>query len=342
MKDFLKDHKAYISRLEESLSKISDLNLARKRLTYVRWKVAENLDKLLFEFETNVKKTDAGILWCPDAKASLETLNKHTRNFDRIKFLKHSAVKQFVNEVDIKLPTESIEKPDLVVVGAKFIMANTGNFFVALNDFQEYETILQARKIIVIAGIDSVLASQAELPLAKQLYATFETGNLAYPSEFIGRPGRPRGFNSEIVLLLTDNNKSKLLEMPVHRHLFSLLNFDQPPVCPMQQLSYEPSNWQKMDTLNYVLYGFMHGLQAFPQHINGNYGLNPISQYLPYDIDLYNQVLDARSVLHVDDKKSKFTALFDLDKSGIVFHPKKFKDADKFKKYAEHNFFGKF
>jgi hypothetical protein len=338
--EFLKDHIAYISRLKDSLSKMSDLELAQKRLTYIRWKVSENLDKLLFEFETNVKKTDTGILWCPDVKTSLEHLNKHIRNFQQVRFFPHSSVKHFVNELDIKLP-ETDGKTEVVVVGAKFIIANTGNFYCALNSFEEYETILQAKKIVVIAGIDTVLSAQSELPLAKQLYATFETGNLSYPAEFIGRPGRVRGMNCETVLFLTDNHKSKLLEIPHHRPLFSLLNFDLPPVCPMQQLSYEPSNWKKQDTLSHLLYGFMHGIENFPQHITGNYGLELINQYLPYDIDLYDQVLDARALLHADDKKSRFAALLDTDKSAILLHPRKFKDIEKFRKFAAHNFFGK-
>jgi hypothetical protein len=338
--DFLTQHQAYISRLKESMSMISELDLARKRLTYIRWKVAENLDKLLFEFETNVKKTDTGFLWCPDIKVSLESLNKHLKNFDRVRFLDHTAVRQLVNEADIKVPAMD-DKPDLVVAGAKFIMANTGNFYCVLNDLEEYKAVLNAKKLVIVAGIDSMLASQAELPLAKQLYATFETGKLAYPVEFVGRPGRGRGLNSEIVLLLTDNNKSKLLELPAQRPLFSLLNFDLPPVCPMQQLDHEPGNWKRLDTLSYVLYAFMHGINEFPKNINGNYGLNLLSQYLPYDIDLYDQILDARSLFHIDDKKSRLASLFDSDKSAIILNPKKFRDVEKFKKFAEHNFFGK-
>ncbi len=338
--DFLNDHNLYIARLRESLSRISELELAKKRLTYIRWKVAENLDKFLFEFETNVKKTDAGILWCPDAKTSMDNLNKHIRNFGNVRFFKHNAVRHFVNELDLKVPTFT-GRPEVVVIGAKFIMANTGNFYAALNDFEEYETILSAKKIIVIAGIDGLLASQAELPLAKQLYATFETGNLTYPAEFVGRPGRARGLNSEIILFLTDNNKSRLLEMPGQRDLFSLLNFDLPPVCPMQQMSYDPADWKKLDTLSYLFFGFTHGIQDFQQHITGNYGLHLLNQYLPYDIDLYDHILDARSLFHLEDKKTRLTAFFDADKSAIVFNPKKFKDAEKFRKYAEHNFFGK-
>ena len=64
MMGFHNYNKEYLLRLNESLSKINDINLIKKRLTYIRWKVAENLDKLLFEFETNVKKTDANVLQC--------------------------------------------------------------------------------------------------------------------------------------------------------------------------------------------------------------------------------------------------------------------------------------
>ena len=59
--DFYAQHQLYISQLHATLAKIKDIELAKKRLTYLRWKVAENLDKLLFEFETNVKKTGTNI-----------------------------------------------------------------------------------------------------------------------------------------------------------------------------------------------------------------------------------------------------------------------------------------
>lgn len=337
---FSEDYSAYRQRLKASLARISELGLARKRLTYTRWKVAENLDKLLFEYETNVRKGDAGITWCPDVKTSMESLDRQLKNFHRVVFFQHTAVRHFVNELDLKVSRE-MEDPDAVVIGAKFIMANTGNFYCALNSLEEYEQVLSARKIIVIAGVDSLLSVQSELPLARQLYATFETGNLGYVAEFTGRPGRARGINGEIALFLTDLNRTELLEIPAHRPLFSLLNFDLPPVCPQQQLEYDPQNWKKMDTLSYVLYAFMHGLEHNASYINGNYGLGILNQYLPYDMDLYQQILDARALLHKDDKKSKLMSLLDPDKSSIVFNPRKFKDAEKFRKYAEHNFFGK-
>ncbi len=338
---FSEDHSAYIKRLKASLSRISDLELAKKRLTYTRWKVSENLDKLLFEFETNVKKNDAGIHWCPDAASTLESLNKHLKSFDRIAFCSHNAVKHLVNTADIKLP-EHNEEAEVVIIGAKFIIANTGNFYATFNSQSEYEKVIHAKKIIVVAGIDSVLALQTELYMAKQLYAVFETGQLHYEAEMLARPGRVRGLNAEIVLSLTDLGKNRLLDLPVHRPLFSLLNFDLPPVCPMQKLNYDPEDWKKQDTLTWLLSAFVLGLNNHSNHLDGNYGLHSLNAYLPYDIDLYEQILDARAILHQDDQKSVFNRFLDADKSNIVLHAKKFSDPEKFKKYAERNFFGKF
>jgi len=84
--DFISANKAYTERLSVSLSKVTDMELAKKRLTYSRWKVAENLDKLLFEFETNVKKNDASIHWCPDVKTSIDQLNKQLKNLAKWHF----------------------------------------------------------------------------------------------------------------------------------------------------------------------------------------------------------------------------------------------------------------
>ena len=338
--DFISANKAYTERLSESLAKVTDMELAKKRLTYSRWKVAENLDKLLFEFETNVKKNDANVNWCPDVKTSIEQLNKQLKNFNKVAFLNHNAVNYLINAADIKVP-EPVSDPEVVVIGAKFIIANTGNYYATFNNIEDYEKVIRARKIIVVAGIDSVLSLQSELYTAKQLYAIYETGDLHYKAEILGRPGRIRGLNAEASLLLVDINKSKLLDIPEHRPLFSLLNFDLPPVCPMQQFSYHPEDPKQADTLQYLFYAFLNGIKDFQSHINGNYGLQLINQYIPYDINLYKQILGARALLHADEKKKPaILNIFNKDLSSLVMQPKKFAEPERFKKFAEQNFFG--
>lgn len=337
---FKEAHIDYITRLGINLPKITDLELAKKRLTYSRWKVSENLDKLLFEFETNVKKNDASVFWCPDTKSTLEQLNKQLKNFSKVEFFKHNAVRHLVNTIGFDVPAPS-DSPELVVIGAKFIIANTGNFFSVFDDFKDYEKLLKARKVVVVAGIDSVLSLQSELYTARQLYSVFETGDLVYKAEVLGRPGRIRGLNAEISLLLIDLNKNRLLDIPEHRPLFSLLNFDLPPVCPMQQFNYDPSNWKSVDSLNFVFSSFLDGLKEHPENVRANYGMHLLNGYLPYDLDLYDHIVNARALLNSEAKRPSILNIFDQDRSGFAMNPKKFKDKEKFSKYAEQHFFGK-
>lgn len=339
--NFIELHQSYLSRLNESVSKMNDLNLLKKRLTYIRWKVAENLDKLLFEFETNIKKTDAHVNWCPDATSCIDVLNKHLKPFTKINFFQHNAVRHLVRELDMKVPDLN-DNPEVVVIGAKFLLANTGNFYSVFNNFQEFEQTLNAKKIIVIGGIDSILALQSELYLAKQLYAIFETGNLHYQTEILSRPGRIRGINAEIVLLLTDLNKSNLLDLPMHRSLFSLSNFDLGPVCPIDAYKDEHNDWKRLNSLDHFINAFVSGMPPHSIEIFGNNAFSGLNAYIPYDIDLYDQVLDARALQHESDKSSIFNKLLDTDKLSIALNAKKFQDKLKFHKFAERNIFGPF
>src|SRR5690606_38755936 len=216
--DFKERHIEYKSRLEKSSPFFTDLSITKQKLSYARWKVSENLDKLLFEYETNVKKNDAKVYWCPDEKAMLENLNAQLKNQKSVEFFPHNSVRHMVRTLDLVVP-EASESPETIVLGAKFIIANTGNFFISFKDTTEYHKALKAKKIVVVAGIDSVLSLQSELYTARQLYAYYETGNLMYEAEILGRPGRIRGMNAEFVLLLVDLNKHNLLENPFHRSL---------------------------------------------------------------------------------------------------------------------------
>lgn len=335
---FKEQYLEYSKQLNASLKLIEDIELAKKRLTLIRWKAIENLDKLLFEFETNVKKTDSQIIWCPDNAKTLENLNQLLSKYNKVNFCQHKSVKQMVMDSDIKVP-ELSEQPDAVVIGAKFIIANTGNFYTYLNNETEYEQVLSAKKIIVIAGIDSILPSQNHLPLAKQMYSLFEKGKMSYPIEILSRAGKPKGLNSDISLLLLDCGRSQVIENPIFRPLSYLLNFDLPPVCPLEQFQKDNNYWKQVNSLDYFIYPFLHDINVFKSHFNNNYGLGILNHYIPLDIDLENMVMEARHLSHKNEKNNVFTQLLDNDKSNLIFNPKKFKDLKQFKKYSSAYFF---
>jgi hypothetical protein len=339
--NFIQSHTEYIDRLQLSLSKVVDLELAKQRLTYARWKVAENLDKLLFEFETNVKKNDANILWCPDDKSTIQNLNMHLKGHSKVDFLNHTAVNHVVRSLKIDRP-EITDQPDLVVAGAKFIVANTGNFFIAFNDLMSYEKALGAKKLVVIAGIDSVLSQQKELYTARQLYSIFETGNLSYTAEILGRPGRARGVQAEVVLLLVDLNKNKLLEIPELRPLFSMLNFDFPPICSMEQFSEGYGTESYLNSLDVIFDAFLNNIKEHPDSLFENYGFRNLNSYLPYDIDLYEHILMSRAMLKDEKKSSGLFNIFNANNTSTLLNPKRFKDQEKFRRFAEKKIFGPF
>ncbi len=66
--------------LASGTKQFSNLDLARERAAFTRWKTIENLDKYLIEFESNFIKTGGKVLWAQDItdalEAILEILNK--------------------------------------------------------------------------------------------------------------------------------------------------------------------------------------------------------------------------------------------------------------------------
>ena len=54
----------------------ADLELARKKAKNVKWKAIESLDKQLEDFEANITRRGAKVIWAEDAKQALEEIKK--------------------------------------------------------------------------------------------------------------------------------------------------------------------------------------------------------------------------------------------------------------------------
>jgi L-lactate dehydrogenase complex protein LldF len=66
----------YEVAVDRGLSRIINLENAKRRAHVVKWKVIENLDKILPEFETNFQKRGGKVIWANDAaEANKEILN---------------------------------------------------------------------------------------------------------------------------------------------------------------------------------------------------------------------------------------------------------------------------
>ena len=66
----------YDAAVNNGLSRIINLDNAKKRGHVIKWKMMENLDKILPEFEANFQKRGGKVIWANDAnEANREILN---------------------------------------------------------------------------------------------------------------------------------------------------------------------------------------------------------------------------------------------------------------------------
>lgn len=66
----------YIHSFQNGLKQFSNLELARDRAAYVRWKVIENLDKYLIEFESSIIRRGGKVLWANDTQSALYEIDQ--------------------------------------------------------------------------------------------------------------------------------------------------------------------------------------------------------------------------------------------------------------------------
>src|SRR6202012_4026605 len=66
----------YDTAVSRGLSRLINLDNAKRKGHVIKWKAMENLDKILPEFEANFQKRGGKVIWANDAKeANQEILN---------------------------------------------------------------------------------------------------------------------------------------------------------------------------------------------------------------------------------------------------------------------------
>jgi L-lactate dehydrogenase complex protein LldF len=66
----------YEKAWSEGIKQFGNLELARERASYIRFKVIENLDKFLIDFEASLMRRGGKVLWANDAKAALDEIDQ--------------------------------------------------------------------------------------------------------------------------------------------------------------------------------------------------------------------------------------------------------------------------
>jgi L-lactate dehydrogenase complex protein LldF len=66
----------YERAFDKGLQQFSNLELARERAAYLKWKVIENLDKYLIEFEASVMRRGGKVVWAHDVETALHEVSQ--------------------------------------------------------------------------------------------------------------------------------------------------------------------------------------------------------------------------------------------------------------------------
>ena len=64
----------YDNKVVHGKDQFFDLELARQRAAMLKWKVLENLDKYLVEFEANFQKRGGKVIWASTAQVALDEI----------------------------------------------------------------------------------------------------------------------------------------------------------------------------------------------------------------------------------------------------------------------------
>lgn len=72
----------YEDAFTQGKKQFSNLELARNRAAYLKWKITENLDKYLIEFESNVIKKGGKVLWADDAAGALNEIDTVLKKYN--------------------------------------------------------------------------------------------------------------------------------------------------------------------------------------------------------------------------------------------------------------------
>lgn len=66
----------YNAAVPKGREQFSDVNLAREKAKNIKWKAIEKLDKMLEDFEANIIKRGAKVIWAEDAQQALNEIGK--------------------------------------------------------------------------------------------------------------------------------------------------------------------------------------------------------------------------------------------------------------------------
>lgn len=124
----------YDKKVVDGKLQFDDFETARQRASTLKWKVMENLDKYLIEFESNFIKRGGKVIWAQDADEAIAEL---------IRIMKNAKAKTVVKAKS--MTTEEIHVNEaLTAEGIESLETDLGEFIVQLRNEHPYHIVTPA------------------------------------------------------------------------------------------------------------------------------------------------------------------------------------------------------
>jgi L-lactate dehydrogenase complex protein LldF len=275
----------YDAAVPKGKSQYIDLMGARERAKNRKWKAIENLDRYLEDFEAQLVRRGAKVIWAEDvaqAQAAIQKIcqEKNCRTLVKSKsmvteeihlndFLKGIGVDsvetdlgEYIQQLDGEAPyhivtpamhkskedvaklfaeklgtdpkatpteltltarailREKYRQAEIGVTGANFLIADIGGIAITENEGNARLTCAWPKTHIVIAGIEKMIPSLADLDLFWPLLATYGTGQqVTVYNTLVTGPKQTKETDGpeELYVILLDNGRTKILADPKQR-----------------------------------------------------------------------------------------------------------------------------
>lgn len=124
----------YDNKVIQGKEQFMDLELARQRASMLKWRVLENLDKYLTDFEFNFQKRGGKVIWAEDAQAALDEILRILKQANARTVVKSKSMTTEEIHVNAALEKEGIES----------IETDLGEFIVQLREEHPYHIVTPA------------------------------------------------------------------------------------------------------------------------------------------------------------------------------------------------------
>lgn len=120
--------------MKQAIRQFSDLDLARNRAKYIKWRVNENLDKYLIDFEANLMRKGGKVIWADTAQTALNEIEQIIKKNQAQRIVKSKS--SICNEIGVN--------QFLKAKGYQLTETDLGDFIIDGFNEKPFHTILPA------------------------------------------------------------------------------------------------------------------------------------------------------------------------------------------------------